>query len=98
MVWSVRETKKIHLTFDPDYVYTRNCLNTDVFHYSIATLQYKRSLTRSSSYMVLFDENKREKYLDTKVEAYTGASSRDSIRRLHNDLIENVRDFDRVNS
>lgn len=37
---SVGETKTIYLMLDPDYTYSRNCLNTDVFHYSIATLQY----------------------------------------------------------
>ena len=64
---------------------------------AIATLQYKKNLTRHNSYMVLFDEKRREKYLNARVDAYSGAASKDSIRRLHDELIENVRDFDRVN-
>ena len=64
---------------------------------AVATLQYKKGLTRNSDYMVLFDEKRRDKYLDTKVDAYSGAASKDAIRRLHLDLIENVRDFDKVN-
>ena len=51
--------KKIHLTFDPDYVYTRNCLNTDVFHYSIATLQY----IFSSTVLITFSNTRIQFYL-----------------------------------
>lgn len=65
---------------------------------AVATLQYKKNLTRSNSYMVLFDKKKRENYLNTTVSVYSGSASKDSIRKLHDDLIENVRDFDRVNN
>lgn len=65
---------------------------------AVATLQYKKNLTRSNSYMVLFDKKKRENYLNTTVNAYLGSASKDSIRKLHDELIENVRDFDRVNN
>ena len=65
---------------------------------AVATLQYKKSLTRNNSYMVLFDAKKRDSYLKTRVEAYSGAASSDSIRRLHGDLIDHVRDFDKVNN
>ena len=64
---------------------------------AVATLQYKQSLARNNNYTVLFDASKRKKYIDARVEAYSGASSKDSIRRLHDDLIENVREFDRIN-
>lgn len=64
---------------------------------AIATLQYKRNLTHNSNYTILFDEDKREKYLDKKVDTYSGSASRDFVRKLHNDFIKNVRDFDRAN-
>ena len=64
---------------------------------AIATLQYKKSLSSNKSYMVLFDEKKRNEYLDVQAEAYTGAASKDSVKKLHIDFIENVREFDKAN-
>ena len=64
---------------------------------AIATLQYKKSLASNKNYTILFDEGKKEKYLDLQADAYTGASSRDSVKKLHNDFIENVREFNKAN-
>ena len=64
---------------------------------AVATLQYRKNLTLNSNYTILFDKEKRKKYLDTTVDAYAGSASRASIRQLHEDFIENVRDFDRAN-
>jgi len=65
---------------------------------AIATLQYKQRLTRNSNYMILYDKKKRREYLDIQADAYTGSASKDTVRQLHDDLIENVRDFDRANN
>ena len=65
---------------------------------AIATLQYKKDLLKTNSYTILFNEKKRSKYIDTRVEAYGGSASKESVKRLHDELIQNVRDFDRVNS
>ena len=64
---------------------------------AVATLQYKKGLARNSNYMILFDENKRKKYIDLQADVYTGAASKDSVRQLHEELIKNVRDFDKAN-
>ena len=37
---SVRETTAVYYIFDLNYTYIRNNLNTGVFHYSVAILQY----------------------------------------------------------
>ena len=64
---------------------------------AIATLQYKQSLNRYSNYAVLFDKKKRKKYIEAQANAYQGSKSRDTIIRLHEDLLDNVLDFDRAN-
>lgn len=64
---------------------------------AIATLQYKKNLTLGSNYRVLFNEEKRKEYLDIQTDAYSGSASKASVRRLHEDFIKNVLDFDKVN-
>lgn len=64
---------------------------------AISTLQYKKSLTGSNNYTILFDEKKRNDYINTKADSYSGSASKGSIKRLHEELIQNVRDFERVN-
>lgn len=64
---------------------------------AVATLQYKKGLAKNNSYMILFDEDKREKYINLQADVYTGAASKASVRQLHEELIQNVRDFDRAN-
>ena len=64
---------------------------------AVATLQYKQNLTQNNNYNILYDEKQRDKYLDIKADAYTGSASKDSIKKLHKDLIQNVKDFDRAN-
>lgn len=62
---------------------------------AIATMQYKQSL--GGNYRVLWDKDKRKKYLDQRVKEYGGSASSDSVRQLHDDFLENVLDFDRAN-
>ncbi len=64
---------------------------------AISTLQYKKNLTGSNNYTILFDEKKRNDYINTKADSYSGSASKGSIKRLHEELIQNVRDFERVN-
>ena len=64
---------------------------------AVATLQYRRNLTMNSNYTVLFDKTKLNDYLDLQADLYTGSGSKDSVRKLHDDFIQNVRDFDRAN-
>lgn len=64
---------------------------------AVATLQYKQGLTRNGNYNILFDRNKRKKYVDVQADVYVGASSKDLVKQLHEDLIQNVREFDKVN-
>lgn len=65
---------------------------------AIATLQYKKSLVSSNSYSILYDEKSRKKYIDTQADAYMGAASKDTVKQLHNDFIQNVREFERANN
>lgn len=64
---------------------------------AVATLQYKQGLVMNNNYGVLFDKKQREKYIGVKADTYIGSASKKSIIKLHNDLIENVRDFERAN-
>lgn len=64
---------------------------------AIATLQYKKDLIKNKNYKVLYDYDKRSEYLDVQADTYTGATSKDAVRQLHDVFIENVRDFDRAN-
>ena len=64
---------------------------------AIATLQYRQDLVANSNYNVLFDPKKRQHSLDMKAEGHTGASSKASVKNLHKEFLENVRDFDRAN-
>ena len=62
-----------------------------------ATLRYKQSLAQNSNYSILYDQEKRKQYLDIKTDTYSGSASKDSVRRVHQDFIQNVLDFDRAN-
>ena len=62
-----------------------------------ATLRYKQSLAQNSDYSILYDQEKRGKYLNTKVDTYSGAASKDAVRRVHEEFIQNVIDFNRAN-
>lgn len=64
---------------------------------AVATLQYKQNLAADSNYKILFDAEKRQQYLDAKADAYTGSASKASVKQLHKEFIQNVRDFDRAN-
>lgn len=64
---------------------------------AIATLQYKKKLTKNSNYKILFDQEKLNDYLNIQADIYSGSSSKDSIRHLHEDFVKNVKEYDRVN-
>lgn len=62
-----------------------------------ATLQYKQTLNRSSNYAILYDKKKREDYINIQANIYKGSAPKKSIKKVHEDLIQNVIDFDKVN-
>lgn len=64
---------------------------------AIATLQYKKNLALGNNYTILFNEEKKKEYLDIQTDAYSGSASKASVRKLHEDFIKNVLDFDKVN-
>ena len=64
---------------------------------AVATIQYKQGLATHGNYAILYDSEKREEYIKAKVNAYTGSKSKESVERLHNEFIENVRDFEKAN-
>lgn len=63
---------------------------------AIATLQYKQTLTSESNYKVLYDKEKRDTYIETKVKSYKGNASQKSVIKMHEDFIQNVRDFEKA--
>ena len=69
--------------------------SVDADKIAIATLQYKQQV--GGNYRILFDMEKRKKYLDKQVDSYKGSASKDSIRKMHEELLENILDFDRAN-
>lgn len=65
---------------------------------AVATLKYKQELIQSNSYSTIYDLQKRNKYLETKVDQYNGNKSKVFIRNRHDTFLENVRRFDRINN
>lgn len=63
-----------------------------------ATLQYRQSLNNHGNYEIIYNSEKREEYIKAQVDAYTGSASKDSVIQLHNEFIQNVKDFDRANN
>ena len=64
---------------------------------AVATLQYRRELKANNKYEVLYNNKKRKDYVKIKADAYTGAANTRTIIRLHEDLIDNVKQFDEIN-
>lgn len=65
---------------------------------AIATLKYRQELIGSGNYYVMIDTKKREKYLNAQVKYYSGSHSSNSVKRMHENFIGNVKDFDKVNN
>ena len=59
-------------------------------------MQYKQTLTSESNYKVLYDKEKRDTYIETKVKSYKGNASQKSVIKMHEDFIQNVRDFEKA--
>lgn len=76
----------------------RGMNENDADKVAAATLQYRQGLNSHGNYSILYDSEKREAYLKAQANAYTGSASKDSVTRLHNEFIQNVRDFDRANN
>lgn len=64
---------------------------------AVATLQYRKDLKRNGNYNILFNEKKRKDFINIQSETYTGAASTNVVKNLHENLIQNVRDFDIAN-
>lgn len=64
---------------------------------AVATLQYRRELKANNKYEVIYNKKKRKDYVKIKADAYTGAANTGTIIRLHEDLIDNVKQFDEIN-
>ena len=61
------------------------------------TLRYRQNLINNDNYEILFDSKRKEKYLDAQANSSSNSSSRDDIRRKHDEFLQNVMDFDRAN-
>lgn len=66
--------------------------------FAIATLRYKQKLLSDSNYPILYDENRRQKYMKSVVKSYRGSASENTVRATHNNFIENVKRFDEINN
>ena len=66
--------------------------------FAIATLRYKQKLLSDSNYQILYDENRRQKYMKSVVKSYRGSASENTVRATHNNFIENVKRFDEINN
>lgn len=65
---------------------------------AVATLRYKQKLLSDSNYPILYDENRRQKYMKSVVKSYRGSASENTVRATHNNFIENVKRFDEINN
>lgn len=63
-----------------------------------ATLNYKQNLLMNGNYIILYDKDKRNKYLQSRVKSYMGSASNDSVIKTHTDFINNVKRFDEINN
>ena len=65
---------------------------------AVATLRYKQKLLSDSNYPILYDENRRQKYMKSVVKSYRGSAPENAVRATHRDFIENVKRFDEINN
>ena len=65
---------------------------------AVATLRYKQKLLSDSNYPILYDENRRQKYMKSVVKSYRGSATENAVRATHRDFIENVKRFDEINN
>lgn len=65
---------------------------------AIATLKYRQELIESGNYYVMIDTKKREQYLKAQTKYYSGSHSLNSVKRMHENFIGNVKEFDKINN
>jgi len=58
-----------------------------------ATIKYKQNAHNE----VFYDEKKKEKFINSQVESYTGSASKDAVRKVHETFIQNVIDLNKAN-
>ena len=63
---------------------------------AVATFQYKQNLLDYGNYDVLFDNKKKEQYLNFQEKTSSSSASGQTVRRTHEAFIKNVLDFDKV--
>ena len=84
------------LKFAEKLIKEKGMSTKDADKLAIATLQYKQTLTKDGNYKVLYDKEKRDAYIETKVKAYKGKASKESIIKMHEEFIQYVRDFEKA--
>ena len=65
---------------------------------SIATLQYRQELISYGNYDIMFDDAKRDKFIDKQIDKYKGTDREDKARATFREFIKNVEEFDKVNN
>ena len=65
---------------------------------SIATLQYRQELISYGNYDIMFDDAKRDKFIDKQIDKYKGTDREDKARATFHEFIKNVEEFDKVNN
>lgn len=63
---------------------------------AVATFQYKQNLLDYGNYDILFDNKKKEQYLNFQEKTSSSSASGQTVRRTHEAFIKNVLDFDRI--
>lgn len=84
------------LKFAEKLIKEKGISTKDADKLAIATLQYKQTLTKNGNYKVLYDKEKRDYYIETKVKSYKGKFSKESIIKMHEEFIQYVRDFEKA--
>lgn len=65
---------------------------------AIVTLQYRQELISYGNYDIMFDDVKRDKFIDNQIYKYKGTEKEDKARATFKEFIKNIKEFDQVNN
>lgn len=82
-----------------DYLLKQNRVTTteEADKLAIATLQYREELISYGNYGIIFDDAKKDKFIEKQIDKYKGTDKEDKARETFRNFIKNVEEFDKVN-
>ena len=64
---------------------------------AISTMHCRKQLISDGNYAVMYDDAKREKYLDRQANKYSGTGKEEKARNVYDRFLNNIKEFEQVN-